>query len=219
MRKYIPFFLIIIFVILVVSAGILYFVFILPEQRQKLEPYPVKPSEPGEVILTYSEAQPNQKEYLRTAILNGVTIEDFNFTEADINGQMKSLLNLTISFNYKGVSRKLTVPIVESIALMIKTKTGFDEKGQVNINSLNLKKGGLVNVAFSFVPNGSEVAKEDIIKYCKERDLRLCIAYIDLGFGSYPVNFDNFLIELLSKGNPETDYRVAFPNTISFLTN
>jgi len=146
--------LLVVFVAVGLAAGFLYLRYRVLLTQQPAEPLSGETARSarqgqnfGSAIVTYSGPNPGQKEYLRTAVLNTLVVEDLSLEGA--------LLNLTVSFDYQGVNRKLTIPVVENILLKKLAFNDFDEGELISVASLNLKKGTLVNVAFSYIPEES----------------------------------------------------------------
>jgi len=193
--------------LLVSSFVILYFGRLRPLKNKEVE------YASDEMITTYSNPG-RTKEILRSVVLNKLTVEDSSFDVIELGGERKPLLNLTVSFDYQGVNRKLTIPVVENILLKKLAFNDFDEGELISVASLNLKKGTLVNVAFSYIPEESE-----LIKFCEARSYQLCLMYIELEFGDELVDFSTYLDRTLNNQNaPRLNYTIAFPNTVFLLS-
>ena len=211
--------LLVIFIVGGFASGLLY-----RRYRTLLTQKPAKTPPPaqnfGSAIITYSSANPNQKEYLRTVVINKLTVEDFSLDVVEVKGEKKPLLNLVVSFNYQGKDRKLIIPIVDDILLRKVGPVDFEEGEVKSVESLNLKKGALVNVAFSYIPKEKSVKKKELSEFCGRTDYRACLMYIEFGFGDNPVDFDAYLQNVLGKQDTaQLDYKVSFPNTIFVLAN
>lgn len=186
-----------------------------------------KPSEPrpptqnfGSAVLTFSNPPPDRKEFLRSVVLNKLTVEDFNLDVIEVDGEKKPVLDLTISFDYQGKTRQLVIPIVDNILFSESGSQGFEKGEFVSVVSLNLEKGRMINVGFSYLPKESTTKRKGLVKYCGQADYQLCLKYIELGFGDNPVDFNAYLQSALGKQDTaQLDYKVSFPNTIFVLAN
>ena len=186
-----------------------------------------KPSEPrpptqnfGSVVLTFSNPPLNQKEYLRTVVLNKLTVEDLSLETVGAKGEKKPLLNLIVSFNYQGKDRRLIIPIVDDILLREPGPEKFEEGEVKSVASLNLEKGRLINVAFSYIPKENSVKKKELSEFCERTDYKACLMYIELGFGDESIELNSYL-ESIFKDSDEAfvNYTLVFPNTIFVLAN
>ena len=215
MRKY--FFLLVMLGLLVLS----FFVFYQARLRYLVNPglgVPIeKPAASGEIIITYSDPG-RSKETLRAVVLSRLVVEDFELDVVEVGGEKKPLLNLNVSFKYNGKDRYLTIPIVDNISFRRWIDKGFKNEGEKSTASLNLEKGNTVNVALFYIPKDVSSDKEVVNKFCRETQYRLCLMYIDLGFGDKPIDFGTYLESvLLVQETAALDYKIAFPDSI-FLT-
>lgn len=205
--------LLLVIVILLISAGVLYFGRLRTLTTKEAPRPPEKFQEPGELIITYSKPLPN--EFLRTVILNTLTVDNVSVGEIEVGGEKKSLLNLTVSFNHEGIDRKLKIPIVDKIVLKDIGTRDFEDRREIDVTALRLEKGAMINLGFSYIPDESDVDKGELIQFCEKASYRLCLKYIDIGFGDKAVNFDTYLAEILESHDTSLmDYTIAFPNTI-----
>lgn len=200
--------LLVLFIVGGLSAGLLFRRYrLLQEQPKQPQTQVQSPAVQNFVspLLTYSIPNPQEKEYYRAVVLNNLTLEDFSLDEVELKGEKKPVLNLVVTFNYKGKDRRLTVPVVDSIR--------FGE-GDKSVNELNLNKGDNINLALLYLPKENRIEKSELVGFC-ESYFPLCSMYIELGFGDTKVDFGSYLESAL--GNQETarlDYKVAFPSAL-----
>lgn len=207
-------------VILLISAGILYFGRLRTLTTEEAQRPPEKTQAPGELIITYSKPSPNQKDLLRSVVLNGITVEDLIYDEIEIKGEKKSLLNLTVSFNYIGKDRTLTIPIIDSIYFRELVEEGSQDLNTVSVDYLNLAEGMIINLGLAFVPRESSAQKEDIIEFCETLSHKGCLLYVKQGFGDKPVDFGEYFEEVLGgQDSSRIDYTKVFPNIMYLLPN
>lgn len=216
MKKYLVFF---VGVLGVFIASIFIFYFGRPRSPKTEEvEHPLRnPRPPDEVSITYSNPG-RSKEILRSVVLNKLVVDDFSLGVVEVGGGRRPVLNLGASFNYQGRERKLTIPIVDTISFRKVGLQGFEEEGDISVASLNLEKGEIINVAFSYIPKENFTEKEEVVDFCKARAYKQCLMYIELGFGNIPIDFGEYLSQILDN-TQRIDYKVAFPNFISLLEN
>ena len=175
--------LIVLFLVGGVSVGFLYRRFkFLSESQSKSQPSTPNqaPSaqDSGATVLTFSNPSSEQKELLRSVVLNKLTIKDFTLDAIELGEKSRSVLNLLVSFEYLGELKELTIPIVDSISSNKRGPQGFEEGEDVSVTNLTLEKGGIVNVGFSYIPKETTIAKDELVEFCQKTDYQLCFMYI-----------------------------------------
>ena len=205
------------FVVVGLASGILYFRY--RTLITKLPPSELAPRDSisDSLLITHSKANPNQKEYLRTSLLNKLKIEDFNFEEIEVGGESKTVLNLEVSFIYQGRDRKLTITFVDSVLVRKLSPQGIEDEGVISVANLNLAKQQGVNVGLSYIPAGISTTKEELKAYCSEKSNEICLNYLDLGFGEKPIDFNKYLDEILMNEDAIIDYKVTIPSSLYLL--
>lgn len=209
--------LLVIFIVGGFTSGLLY-----RRYRTLLTQKPAKTPPPaqnfGSVVITSAVPSSNQKIY--SVVVNGLIVEDLSLETVEVKGEKRPLLNLVVSFDYQGASRKLTIPVVENILLIRLGINGFGEGEVKSVESLNLKKGALVNVGFRYIPKEGTVKKRELAKYCSQIDYQLCLRYIELGFGDESIDFNVYLEKILrDQKTAKIDYKFVFPNTVYQITD
>jgi len=212
----------VIFVVGGTISGLLYrrYNLLLRQLRQQSTEPPPQVQNFGSAVLTFSNSPSSQKEYLRTVVLNKLTVEDFSLDVVEVKGEKKPFINLSVSFNYQGKDRRVVIPIVDDILLRKPGPEQFEEGEVTSVASLNLEKGRLINVAFSYLPIETTVKKQELVVFCERTDYKECLMYIELGFGGESIEFNSYL-ESIFKDSDEAsvDYTLVFPNTIYVLAN
>lgn len=217
MKKNLPLLLLGIAVTLAISAIsllILYFGKLRPLKTGEVK-YPLRNQEAfDEVVITHPDPSSRQKEILSSVILNKLTFEGSSLGVIEVGGESKAVMSLVVSFDYQGKSRRLTIPIVETISLSKAGPQGFEEGEVTSVTNINLEKGKTVNVGFSYIPIEEPVQKSKLVEFCGKRQYKLCLMYLELGFGDSPTDFNTYLENTFEDKEAVVDYKIAYPNTL-----
>lgn len=216
MRKFLPSITVGITIVLAIAAVILYLGRLRP-LLQESEGTPI-PDITEELFVSISNPQ-RRKVFIQTATLNKLILEDFSLDVVDVDGEKKPVLSLVVAFKSEGRNLRLTIPVVDSVLYRDYGQVGPEvpEEGTfVNVASLNLERGRLINVTLGYIPTENPVTIEDLLIFCEQIGNKACPAYIALGFGKGPIDFNSYFRNLFTNNDEAAiDYNFAFPTYIT----
>ena len=215
--------LLVVFLVGGLSAGVLYRRFRIFEGRGEqqgestgqVENPPVQTF--GSLLLTYSSPPLGGEMHIPAVVMNKLTIEDYKLDVVEVKGKENPVLNLSVSFDYQGGTRKLTIPVVEKILARRSGAQGKEELGTLSVVDINLEKGKPVNLALAYISKENVIKKNELIQFCEDAQYESCLIAISLGFGDEPIDFESYLQSILeNRETAKTDYKFVFPSAITF---
>lgn len=148
-------------------------------------------------------------------ILDGMRVEEFEIKKEKVGDDEFNKLEITVSFNYQGSERKLVIPILNEVSYEKRSgqseEDGSDKSELIPVLSLPLKTNEYLGAIVAYVPHESDSNADSLRDYFSSFEYDLGLMYIDAGFGSFPIDFNQYLTRVLQEDeNPKFDYRKIF---------
>ncbi|OGK16096.1 hypothetical protein A2774_01860 [Candidatus Roizmanbacteria bacterium RIFCSPHIGHO2_01_FULL_39_12c] len=136
--------------------------------------------------------------------LNSIRVKKIQLSKIQLNDKTLNKAELNVTFTQAGAEKELILPLINKLyfAEALKdqnNKVYYPDKELIDVTELPLKENDLITLSLIYTINENYVTKENIEKYCTDKDIIECIMFqFNFGFGENPIDIDNYLTELMN---------------------
>ncbi len=162
----------------------------------------------GEVILDEVERHPVVP-YERVS-LNNVWVKNHdNYFSSD---GATPMVDLELGFVSGGVEKSFSVTLFDKVLhkVLVRKNEEYtsEDKGLVDVHSIDYVKGEKLSVILAYVPNGEQGTKEKLDEYCSIANDPICLS-IPAGFGTKTITSKSLIIDSSVNGTAFSPSEVA----------